>query len=260
MKPENPYLASRPVTIYVPTEVNTPPVDELACIPRLRQALYHLHLQPPNSVPRSPTSNILEKFPENFHFARHNKIVPKVRLLLFTRFLINTSYSALILKMKISRSWNSKIQRIQRFGVPKLFKVVLGISRTNVDSQWNPVYNTFHRIFVVETKRFVGSFVNMILTRQTCGQRSSRAAESKRRALGKFFPERICYMFQISKCRGDWDLGLSTISGLAFGEPMRSGDFRIKHVFRCRKNRILYAFLLSSKYSRNAYEWCAVVR
>ena len=29
----------------------------------------------------------------------------------------------------------------------------------------------FIEIFVVETKRFVGSFVNVILTRQTCGQR-----------------------------------------------------------------------------------------
>ena len=38
----------------------------------------------------------------------------------------------------------------------------------------------FIEIFVVYTKRFVGSFVNVILTRQTCGQRSSRAAESKR--------------------------------------------------------------------------------
>jgi len=27
------------------------------------------------------------------------------------------------------------------------FKVGLGISRTNADSQWNPVYNAFHRIF-----------------------------------------------------------------------------------------------------------------
>ena len=58
----------------------------------------------------------------------------------------------------------------------------------------------FIEFFVVETKRFVGSFVN-ILTRQTCGQRSSRAAESKRRALGHLFIERICYMFLISKCR-----------------------------------------------------------
>jgi len=61
----------------------------------------------------------------------------------------------------------------------------------------------FIRIFVVETKRSVGSFVNVILTRQTCGQRWNRAAESKRRALGNYFPERICYMFLTSKCRGD---------------------------------------------------------
>ena len=38
----------------------------------------------------------------------------------------------------------------------------------------------FNGFFVVETKRFVGSFVNVILTRQTCRERSSRAAESKR--------------------------------------------------------------------------------
>jgi len=61
----------------------------------------------------------------------------------------------------------------------------------------------FIEFFVVETKRFVGSFVNVILTRQTCGQRSSRGAESKRRALGNYFPQRICYMFLMSKFRGD---------------------------------------------------------
>ena len=60
----------------------------------------------------------------------------------------------------------------------------------------------FIEIFVVETKRFVSSFLNVILTRQTCGQRSSRAAESKHRALGDYFSERICYMFLVSECRG----------------------------------------------------------
>jgi len=59
-------------------------------------------------------------------------------------------------------------------GKTKPFKAGLGISRTSADSQWNPVYN------VVKMKRFVGSFINVILTRQTCGQSSSRAAESKR--------------------------------------------------------------------------------
>jgi len=47
----------------------------------------------------------------------------------------------------------------------------------------------FIDFFVVETKRFVGSFVNMILTRQSCGQHSRRAAESKRQALRRYFSE-----------------------------------------------------------------------
>ena len=49
----------------------------------------------------------------------------------------------------------------------------------------------FIEFVVAETKRFVGSFVNVILTQQTCGQHSSRAVESKRRALRKDFSERI---------------------------------------------------------------------
>jgi len=94
----------------------------------------------------------------------------------------------------------------------------------------------FIEIFVVETKQFVGNFVHVILTRQTCGQRLSKAAESKRRALGNYFFERICYMFLISKCRGDWDLGLCTTSGLAFREPLRSGKIR----FFLRRNTFFF--------------------
>jgi len=81
----------------------------------------------------------------------------------------------------------------------------------------------FIDFFVVKTKQFVSGFVHVILTRQTCGQRSSRAAEIKRQALGNYFSERLCYMFLISKCRRDWDLGLCTTSVLAFGEPQRNG-------------------------------------
>jgi len=51
----------------------------------------------------------------------------------------------------------------------------------------------FMDIFVVETKWFVGSTVNVILTRQTCSQLSTRPAESKNRALGNCFSEWICY-------------------------------------------------------------------
>jgi len=109
-----------------------------------------------------------------------------------------------------------------------------------VDSQWNPVYNAFHRNCCCGNETIVGSFVNVILTRQTCGQRSSRTWERKRRALGNYFSERICYMFLVSKCTGDRDvISLCTTSGLAFGEPRRSGDFRKKNVVRRRKNRNL---------------------
>ena len=96
----------------------------------------------------------------------------------------------------------------------------------------------FIEFFAVETKRFVGSFVNVILTRQTCGQRSSRAAESKRQTMGNYFSERICYMFLISKCSGDRDLGLCTTSVLALGEPQRNGKIR----FFLRQNTFFFGF------------------
>jgi len=94
----------------------------------------------------------------------------------------------------------------------------LGISRTNADSYWNPVssYNAFHR-FLCCGKRFVGSTVNVILTRQTCGQRSSRAAESKRRANLLYF----------------------TFFLLAKRELLRNGDFQKKTCYARRKNHHL---------------------
>jgi len=42
--------------------------------------------------------------------------------------------------------------------------------------QWNPVYKAFHRICCLETNQFVISDSKVILTRQTCGQRSDMAA------------------------------------------------------------------------------------
>ena len=110
----------------------------------------------------------------------------------------------------------------------------------------------FIEFFVVETKRFVGSssYVNVILTRQTCGQRSSRAAKSKRQALGNYFPERICYMFLISKCRRDRDLGLCTISVLAFGAQQRNGKIR----FFLRRNTFFSSdFAILIRFSKHKY-------
>jgi len=84
----------------------------------------------------------------------------------------------------------------------------------------------FIECFVVDTKQFVDSTVNVILTRQTCGQRSSRAAESKRRAIEYHFHERICHMFLTPKYRVDWDLGLCTFCVLAKRELLRNAKFR----------------------------------
>jgi hypothetical protein len=46
----------------------------------------------------------------------------------------------------------------------------------------------FIEFVVVETKQIVGSNSNVILTRQTCGQRSGMAAVSKRRTMHFIFP------------------------------------------------------------------------
>jgi len=93
----------------------------------------------------------------------------------------------------------------------------------------------FTRYFIefvfLETERFVSSNPNVILTQQTCGQRSSRAAGSKRRALTFYFSIRICYVFLMSECIGESDLGLCTSSVFAKRIPLRGGDFRLKNVF-----------------------------
>ena len=56
----------------------------------------------------------------------------------------------------------------------------------------------------------------------------------KRWALGNYFSKRISFMFLISKCGGNSDLGLCTASGLAFREPMRILDF-------CRRQKSISA-------------------
>jgi len=84
----------------------------------------------------------------------------------------------------------------------------------------------FIEFVLLETKRFVGSNVNVILTRQTCGQHSSMSAGSKRWALAFYFSVRICHMLPISKCRADWVLYLCTPSVLAKRMPLHIGEFR----------------------------------
>jgi len=71
-----------------------------------------------------------------------------------------------------------------------------------------------HRIRWVETNEFVVSNPIVIYTQKTCGQRSSMAEGSKRRAIAFYFPIRFWYMFPILKCTEKSDVGLWTFSGL----------------------------------------------
>jgi len=108
------------------------------------------------------------------------------------------------------------------------------LERTRILSQ---IHFTRHFIefVVVETKKFVSSKVNVILTRQACGQCSCMSSGSKHRALEIYFDKRICHMFTLSKCWEDWDLGLCTFWVLAKRELLRNAQFRFfpraKHDF-----------------------------
>jgi len=82
---------------------------------------------------------------------------------------------------------------------------------------------------------------NVILTRQTYGQRSSIVAGSKCRALAFYCFVEIWYVFPKSKCRGESDLGLCTSPVLAKRMWLRSADFRWNCVFGrkfCRKTAL----------------------
>ena len=68
----------------------------------------------------------------------------------------------------------------------------------------------FIEFVFVEMRQSVGSNSNVILTRQTCGQRSSMVAGSKHRTLSFYFPLRMRYIFPITRCKREWNLGLWT--------------------------------------------------
>ena len=80
----------------------------------------------------------------------------------------------------------------------------------------------------------------------SCGcsyaKRALWCRDSKRRALGNYFSVRICYEFLISKCSGDWDLGLCTFWVLALINPKRVlKEFRwfIRHLSSMVKSAAL---------------------
>ena len=97
----------------------------------------------------------------------------------------------------------------------------------------------FIEFVFVETNEVVCTNLNVILTRQTCSHHSSRVAGSKRRALAFYFPIRIWFVFSISKCRGESDLGLCMSSVLAQRMRLRNADFRFKNVFGRKIHRKL---------------------
>ena len=99
----------------------------------------------------------------------------------------------------------------------------------------SPFTRHFIEFVVVETNQIVSSNSNVILMRQTCGQRPGMAAGGKRRApLGFYFSGRALAfftMFLIPKCRGLWDLVVCMTSGLTKRMRLRSADFRFLNVF-----------------------------
>jgi len=111
----------------------------------------------------------------------------------------------------------------------------------------------------VETKQIVSSNSKVILTRQTCGQRSGMATGSKRRAIACYFPVRICYMFPISKFRGELDLGLCMTLVLANRIPLRSADFRRilrPNTFKNRKSALRSDILFASTKCAALTDFC----
>jgi len=73
-----------------------------------------------------------------------------------------------------------------------------------------------------QTNQLVGS-PNVMYMQETCGQCSSITEGSKRQALAFHLSMQIWYMFRISKCRREWDLGLCTFLGLLRDLPKECG-------------------------------------
>jgi len=73
----------------------------------------------------------------------------------------------------------------------------------------------FIECVLVEMNQLIGSTSHVILIGQTCSNRSSRVAGSKRRVHAFYFSVRIWYTFWTLKCRGKPDLSLCMTSVLA---------------------------------------------
>jgi len=106
----------------------------------------------------------------------------------------------------------------------------------------------FIEFVLVETNEVVSSNSHVKLTRQTCGQRSSRVAGSKRRAIGNYCSIRIWYVFSVSTRRPKSDLGLYMTLVPAKRIRPQSADFRFQNVFgrSIRRKSALRSRILSA--------------
>ena len=106
----------------------------------------------------------------------------------------------------------------------------------------------FIEFVLVETNEVVSCNSHVKLTRQTCGQRSSRVAGSKRRAIGNYCSIRIWYVFSVSTRRPKSDLGLYMTLVPAKRIRPQSADFRFQNVFgrSIRRKSALRSRILSA--------------
>ena len=103
----------------------------------------------------------------------------------------------------------------------------------------------------METNRFVSDFSDVILTWQTYGQRSSRAAESKHRALGNYVKDLISYVCIIPKCRETEIRVLCTFWVLVKRELLRNAKFR----FFLRAKHVLFSEVaIAQRFSFSKYK------
>jgi len=86
---------------------------------------------------------------------------------------------------------------------------------------------------------FLSALLSLVISMTGRSERSARAlrdgTDVVREAIGNWFCVRICYMFLISDCRGDWDLGLCTFWVHVKREPLSKSDFRKKRVSPAEK-------------------------
>jgi len=139
------------------------------------------------------------------------------------------------------------------------FKVGLDISRTNADSQWNPAYSALHRFFCCGNETIylpyyytqpvcVPTVLGALAVWRLSTKKKTSSANAERQK--NYFSERISYMFLISKCRGDQDLGLCTTSVLAKREPQRNGKIRF---FLCRNTFFFSEVATAQRFSKCKY-------